>query len=77
MSVKITIDIFSGRPNPELVLTAREAKEFFKNVSPTGAMRKPSATTLARTCSSGPAWHTGRSVEIGNQRNAVFIFSFT
>jgi hypothetical protein len=40
MSVKLTIDIFSGRPNPELVLTAKEAKEFFKNVSPTGAMRK-------------------------------------
>jgi hypothetical protein len=47
MSVKLTIDIFSGRPNPELVLTAKEAKEFFKNVSPTGALRKASATTLA------------------------------
>ncbi len=47
MSVKVTIDIFSGRPNPELVLTAKEAKAFFKNVSPTGAMRKASANTPA------------------------------
>lgn len=47
MSVKVTIDIFSGRPNPELVLTAKEAKELFKNMSPTGAMRKASANTLA------------------------------
>ncbi len=47
MSVKLTIDIFSGRPNPELVLTAAEAKELFKSVSPMGAMRKASAKTLA------------------------------
>jgi hypothetical protein len=47
MSVKLTIDIFSGRPNPELVLTAKEAKELFKSMSPTGVMRKASATTLA------------------------------
>lgn len=47
MSVKVTIDIFSGRPNPELVLTAKEAKELFKNVAPTGAMKKASANTLA------------------------------
>jgi hypothetical protein len=47
MSVKLTIDIFSGRPNPELVLTAKEAKELFKSLSPTGAMRKQSATSIA------------------------------
>jgi hypothetical protein len=47
MSVKLTIDIFSGRPNPELVLTAKEAKELFKSLSPTGAMRKQSAASLA------------------------------
>jgi hypothetical protein len=47
MSVKLTIDIFSGRPNPELLLTAKEAKELFNNISPTGAMRKANATTLA------------------------------
>lgn len=40
MSIKVTLDIFSGRPNPELELTAAEAKEFFKTLSPTGAMRK-------------------------------------
>jgi hypothetical protein len=47
MSVKVTIDIFSGRQNPELVLTTKEAKELFNNISPTGAMRKASAKTLA------------------------------
>ncbi len=45
MSVKVTIDIFSGRPNPEMVLSAKEAKELFKQVAPTGAMRKAAATT--------------------------------
>jgi hypothetical protein len=47
MSLKVTIDIFSGRPNPTVELTAKEAKELFQNISPTGAMRKASATTPA------------------------------
>lgn len=47
MSVKVTIDIFSGRPNPELVLTAKEAKELFKTLTPTGTLRKAGAKTLA------------------------------
>ncbi len=46
MSVKVTIDIFSGRPNPELVLSAAAAKALFNEVSPVGAMRKAGAANV-------------------------------
>ncbi len=66
MSVKLTIDIFSGRPNPELVLTASEAKEFFSNVSPTGTMRKSNAKTLAE-----PAHLGFRGIQVEQLKSAT------
>jgi hypothetical protein len=43
MTIRLTFDVFSGRPNPSVTLTDAEAGDFLKRI---GAV-KPSATTAA------------------------------
>lgn len=40
MKLKVTLDIFSGRPNPELVVSGPEAKKVLDSISPQGKMQK-------------------------------------
>lgn len=46
MKLKITLDIFSGRPNPVLVVSAAEAKKVLDSISPKGRARKLSNRSL-------------------------------
>lgn len=39
MKLKVTLDIFSGRPNPELIVSDSEAKKLLDNIAPTGRMK--------------------------------------
>lgn len=39
MKLKVTIDIFSGRPNPELIVSGTEAKKILDTISPSGKMK--------------------------------------
>jgi hypothetical protein len=70
MSVKVTIDIFSGRPNPELTLSAKEAKDLFKQIAPTGAMRKMTAANVPQAPE-----HLGlRGIQINQLKSATTEF---
>lgn len=66
MSVKVTIDMFSGRPNPEIELSAAESKEFLKTISATGAMRKVSEKTPEE-----PAHLGFRGIKVEQVKNAT------
>jgi len=44
MPVKLILDVFSGRPNPEILLDDKTAREFFKKIS-FGALRKENEKT--------------------------------
>lgn len=44
MKVKVTIDIFSGRPNPTMIAEGREAKKILDQMSLRTAFRKTAAT---------------------------------
>jgi hypothetical protein len=46
MKLKITLDIFSGRPNPVLIVSAGEAKKVLDSISPKGRMKKVSARSI-------------------------------
>jgi hypothetical protein len=39
MSLRITIDIFSGRPNPVIDITGREARKILERVKPLERLR--------------------------------------
>ena len=39
MSLRITIDIFSGRPNPVIDVTGREARQILERVKPSERLR--------------------------------------
>jgi hypothetical protein len=53
MKLKITLDIFSGRPNPELIVDAAEAKKVLDTISPNGRMKKLSSNSLQAPSSLG------------------------
>ena len=40
MSLRITIDVFSGRPNPVVEISGRQAKEVLEPIEPGGARSK-------------------------------------
>ncbi|HMI79209.1 MAG TPA: hypothetical protein VK484_10455 [Ferruginibacter sp.] len=44
MPVKLTLDMFSGRPNPEMILDDATARNLFKKLS-FGALKKPTENT--------------------------------
>jgi hypothetical protein len=46
MKLKITLDIFSGRPNPELIVSAAEARKVLDSISPKGRMKKLSNRSI-------------------------------
>lgn len=43
MKLKITLDIFSGRPNPELIVSDAEAKKIFDAIRPSGKLKSLTA----------------------------------
>src|SRR5215510_10870124 len=47
MAVKITIDMFSGRPNPVVELDAKEAKDVLERLKPTTALSGDEAEKAA------------------------------
>ncbi|MBC7872946.1 MAG: hypothetical protein H7Y01_03060 [Ferruginibacter sp.] len=46
MKLKITIDIFSGRPNPELIVSGAEAKKVLDTISPSGKLKTVTARSI-------------------------------
>jgi hypothetical protein len=42
MPTRVTIDLFSGRPNPQFVLTGLEERELLERLAPTEKAKKPS-----------------------------------
>jgi hypothetical protein len=46
MKLKITLDIFSGRPNPELIVSAAEAKKVLDAIAPSGRMKNMTAKSI-------------------------------
>src|SRR4249919_3911871 len=48
MSLRITIDVFSGRPNPFVEVSGRQAKEVLERIKPEGALSKREVEFLAR-----------------------------
>jgi hypothetical protein len=48
MSLRITIDVFSGRPNPVVEVSGRQAKEVLERIKPEGALSKREVDFLTR-----------------------------
>ena len=48
MSLRITIDLFSGRPNPVVEVSGRQAKEVLERIKPEGALSKREVEFLTR-----------------------------
>ncbi len=48
MSLRITIDIFSGRPNPVIEVTGSQAKQVLERLRPQGAVSKKELEFLTR-----------------------------
>ena len=48
MSLRITIDVFSGRPNPVVEVSGRQAKEVLERIKPEGALSKREVELLTR-----------------------------
>ncbi|MEQ1677401.1 MAG: hypothetical protein ABL876_11905 [Chitinophagaceae bacterium] len=46
MRLKITLDIFSGRPNPELLVSDGDAKKLLDSISPSGRMKKVTSKSI-------------------------------
>jgi hypothetical protein len=46
MELKITLDIFSGRPNPELIVSGTEAKKVLDSIAPTGKAKNLTAKSI-------------------------------
>ena len=40
MTLRITLDIFSGRPNPIIQLDGRQARDFLERVTPTTQLKR-------------------------------------
>lgn len=53
MKVKITLDIFSGRPNPVLILSDGEAKKALDAIAPSGRMKNLTAKSLQQPSNLG------------------------
>ena len=51
MSLRITIDIFSGRPNPVIEITGREARKILERVKPLERLRPGHMSTPEHTSS--------------------------
>jgi hypothetical protein len=49
MSLRITIDVFSGRPNPVVEVSGRQAKEVLERIKPEGALSKREVEFLMRS----------------------------
>jgi hypothetical protein len=48
MSLRITIDVFSGRPNPVVEVSGSQAKEVLERIKPEGALSKREVDFLTR-----------------------------
>ena len=48
MSLRITIDVFSGRPNPVVEVRGRQAKEVLERIKTEGALSKREVELLDR-----------------------------
>jgi hypothetical protein len=46
MKLKITLDLFSGRPNPELIVSDGEAKKILDSIAPAGKMKNLTAKSI-------------------------------
>ena len=48
MSLRITIDVFSGRPNPVIEVSGRQEKEILEHLKPEGVISKREVASLTR-----------------------------
>ena len=48
MSLRITIDVFSGRPNPVVEVSGKQEKEVLEHLKPKGVVSKREVASLVR-----------------------------
>jgi hypothetical protein len=69
-SVVVTLDVFSGRPNPSWSLTASDTKEFLRRVK-----SLPAATD--RAAGAGNLGYRATQVEVRTATDGVILFSLS